>query len=461
MAKIGIISLNLLAILLFKLFFNDEVSVSQKVPESIYAGQIFTIEVEINKGEHEGFAKWQQTLPKGFIAESVETEGATFSFKNQEVKIIWMALPEEDNFTIRYKVKTDKNISGEFNIDGKFSYIQENERKDIEAQTHILSVKPSSEMPEDLALEVMTKTEEITNQETKTKTNEKNEVDENITSTDQIKINRKVTHLTNGRYEVELTIEKGHLKSFGKVEEYLPENFEASAIENNEGFFSFDNRVMKILWMTLPEEEKYTVKYGLESTTNELDSVTIHGVFSYLDDDVSKQLPMAGSRIKNYFTSPEEQQLVEENESTSTEAEEPTEAVIDEDKDAFAEEIKENTDGESKAKEEKELEEITNIPAPETSVAYRVQIAAAKKEVDQQYFIDRHNIRESVNIEFHNTWYKYTIGSFPIYKEARDRRNEIWAEDNKIKDAFVTAYNSGERITVQEALMITKQQWYK
>ena len=58
---------------------------------------------------------------------------------------------------------------------------------------------------------------------------------------------------------------------------------------------------------------------------------------------------------------------------------------------------------------------------------------------------------------YYNTWYKYTIGAFNIYKEARDRRNEIWAEENKIDDAFVTAYNSGERITVQEALMISKQ----
>ena len=48
-----------------------------------------------------------------------------------------------------------------------------------------------------------------------------------------------------------------------------------------------------------------------------------------------------------------------------------------------------------------------------------------------------------------------------ILKEARDKRNQVWAENNKINDAFVTAYNSGERISVQEALMISKQKWFK
>ena len=112
-------------------------------------------------------------------------------------------------------------------------------------------------------------------------------------------------------------------------------------------------------------------------------------------------------------------------------------------------------------KKEEIKKEITSVPAPETNVSYRVQIAAGKKEVKQQYFVQRHGIKENVTIDYHDSWYKYMIGSYGVYKQARDRRNEIWAAENKINDAFVTAYNSGERITVQEALLITKQKWVK
>lgn len=183
------------------------------------------------------------------------------------------------------------------------------------------------------------------------------------------------------------------------------------------------------------------------------------------------QLKLNPSTFDNTFVAPEEIAMEEEIEVEEVEEEEiaeslPPSEVVTEEIEAITEEVIETVDEEIIAEtavdeEEKLKESISNIPAPETSVSYRVQIAAGKKEVQQQYFVDRHKITENVTIEYHNTWYKYTIGSYPIYKEARDKRNMIWEAENKIDDAFVTAYNSGERISVQEALMISKQKWYK
>jgi hypothetical protein len=75
-------------------------------------------------------------------------------------------------------------------------------------------------------------------------------------------------------------------------------------------------------------------------------------------------------------------------------------------------------------------------------------------------YFQKRKIKEPVSTEMLQGWYKYTIGNYSEYIKARDKRNKVWGT-TPIKDAFVTAYNSGQRITVQEALMISNQTWYQ
>ena len=53
----------------------------------------------------------------------------------------------------------------------------------------------------------------------------------------------------------------------------------------------------------------------------------------------------------------------------------------------------------------------------------------------------------------------YMVGNFNEYKEARSHRENI--KQKGCSSAFVVAYNGAKRITVQEALMITSQKWFK
>ncbi|HQW87742.1 MAG TPA: hypothetical protein PLH93_11170, partial [Flavobacteriales bacterium] len=99
------------------------------------------------------------------------------------------------------------------------------------------------------------------------------------------------------------------------------------------------------------------------------------------------------------------------------------------------------------------------IPAPEKGIAYKVQITAAHREVGREYFAGRHRFNEPFSIERHEGWIKYTTGSYSQYREARDKRIALVAAGHELPGPFVTAYNNGERITVQEALMLSSQTW--
>ena len=63
------------------------------------------------------------------------------------------------------------------------------------------------------------------------------------------------------------------------------------------------------------------------------------------------------------------------------------------------------------------------------------------------------------NIERHEGWIKYTTGRYGAYQEARDQRQAYVSGGHNFPGPFVAAYNNGDRITVQEALMLSQQRW--
>jgi hypothetical protein len=81
--------------------------------------------------------------------------------------------------------------------------------------------------------------------------------------------------------------------------------------------------------------------------------------------------------------------------------------------------------------------------------------------VGKAYFVARHKYNGDFQLERHQGWIKYVTGGYTTYKEARDQRVAYLQGGHDFPGPFVTAYNNGERITVQEALMITKQQWFQ
>jgi hypothetical protein len=82
---------------------------------------------------------------------------------------------------------------------------------------------------------------------------------------------------------------------------------------------------------------------------------------------------------------------------------------------------------------------------------------ALQHPVNVAYFVRHFSIKEKIYTEMLEGYTKYTLGKFSDYKSVHDHREAI--KGMGVVGPFVVAYNGGKRITVQEALMITHQQW--
>jgi hypothetical protein len=107
--------------------------------------------------------------------------------------------------------------------------------------------------------------------------------------------------------------------------------------------------------------------------------------------------------------------------------------------------------------DDKGLKNIISAKKVNNRIDYKVQILAGHRIISNKKVSNLYNYKGEYSLESHNGWIKYTVGSNSKYSKARDLRNELNNYD--FPGPFVTAYNYGERISVQEALILTSQNW--
>ncbi|HRF80487.1 MAG TPA: hypothetical protein PL070_10420, partial [Flavobacteriales bacterium] len=78
--------------------------------------------------------------PDGMTATAIETKGASFTFADQKAKFIWMALPSTPTFKVSYTLSADATVSGNQPVQGRFSYIEDNERKTYDLPTSTINL---------------------------------------------------------------------------------------------------------------------------------------------------------------------------------------------------------------------------------------------------------------------------------------------------------------------------------
>jgi hypothetical protein len=451
MLKFLVLFLNLIGFLIFELF-SDEVNVTIKAPENIQAGNSFVVEVTVSKPNLSGFARYQQAFPTGYSVKVIKSNNGDAVFKDQKFKIIWYKIPEDSIFTISYTVFTEPNVTGTLNLNGIFNYIQNNEVKTYNIESKIVTIMPA---PQQVNNNTPVIAEKINASE---KPIAKVDSSAEVKPLQKMDCTRQFSQNSKNEIIVKLTvntIENARGKS-AKIEEKVPVGFNAVNIDGKDGIFSFKNNTVSYIWMNLPTQSSFEISYKLISSVPVNVYPDVSGSISYIENGLSKMNSVQTNELLNT-------PLIVEVKQPEKEAEKPPTVTPK----ATAENIV-TTPKPSQVvvnpvkvvNENKPVQKQIAKTNSESEVLYRIQIAAGHRPVNTSSYFKKFNISEGINTEEHDGWRKYTIGSFNIYKDARDRRVEVW-NTTPIHDAFVSAYNKGKRITVQEALMIANQKWYQ
>jgi len=372
---------------------------------------IHQIEVSVVHSGIDGFGKIEEYVPLGAVIEKGEVENAAFSSIKNKVKFVWMSFPQEKSFVITYYVDLSKAESKDINsLTGKFSYLDNEVSKKVDinfGSGDVLLASKEIEKPN---------SEEAQN----------NEDDNSQEKTDNSSLAEKNTETTP---ESKTEPKDAPEEKIAIVTPVLAAAAVASGDENKESEKENPDESAEITAVSKIEDQP------TESTAKKEES------------SEEKQ--------------DEELAVVEEMNNPVVEKNNEIEEEVSEDKDEIIEEKQVVEEPVVAAKPKVKPARITNPPLVVSGVNYRVQIAAGANVVDATYFKSRHNFESEFKIENHQGWVKYTTGAYAMYKDARDSRESINGQGYNFDGPFVTAYNDGTRITVQEALMISSQKWYK
>jgi hypothetical protein len=434
------------------------ISIKLDIPGKVEAGKEFNVNVVIKKGSLEEFSRFQQELPAGLTASALNSGTADFSFDKQRLRFIWLKLPPQEEISISYKVMVDERLKGQFTIPGEFSYVEKDERKSVTVNSDPITIQPSPSVNANLQVDISEYAKVISAEKAASGTSY------NISC-----IRQKPYKTTTGNeFIVRLLVYKKEMNKFAKIEEQIPEGFEAKSIDSKEGIFTYKDGLVKFVWMSLPPEQAFVVSYRLIPLTSKSTSeISIKGQLSYIDegrniviDIVQKDMDLAGANAQNAEQFLSSTGPVATGASTEivteTLKEEPKpikEVTIT--KEETTKPVTEPESRETTPIQKEQGRRFSDIPPTlslpvQAGIYYRVQLAATHRIVDPLSNYKKYNLDRPVLLEFHDGWYKYSIGSFERYSEAQAYRDML-VTNKRIRGAFVVAYENGKRIEVREA----------
>ena len=365
------------------------------LPGEMYPGQTAIATWSLETGNTGGFARFQIQFPPGMIAESADNGGASFSFEDDRGKFIWIDAPANETIFLKLSLTATSEFNGGM-ITQWFSYISEGTRKDVEFEPHHVSAGTA-------------------------------QVESLLESQSQGRFAIKRTWRQEGPDVGLMTLSiTGHEQGqFLKVQESLGENCKAEPVNDGDASLRdlFEQSILYV-WQQAPAD---SIKLQYRVMAN--------------SPDCWQQISGTGSTVLNGNI------IVTEVSQLSRVS---PEAMVEKKSEIAVQKAAISVKNEAK----KKIDE----PIENSSIHYKVQILASHQRVGASHFSQHYDFKKALLLEEHGEWIKYVTGSFRYYNEARNERETI-SEQHRLPGPFVTAYRDKRRITVQEALLTTKQNW--
>lgn len=248
---------------------------------------------------------------------------------------------------------------------------------------------------------------------------------------------------------VELVVVKPGVNGFTKYFQELPTGFTATNINSEGGEFTYADNGAKIIWITPPSSDQFTMSYKIAVPATASGSLTLGGKFAYVIGNERKTFEVLQQIVpieNGAKESPKEiiKTTSPPTQPTATETKKSPQEVK-----PVAKETKPNPPSEEKPKTEeiKKTTPVVNtkpenkIPATAAAASsagktYRVQIGA----FSQKPKLD--GVTEPSSVLLDNGMTKYFSGNFKTYEEAKKRKAEMI--EKGFTGAFIVSFENGK-----------------
>jgi hypothetical protein len=216
----------------------------------------------------------------------------------------------------------------------------------------------------------------------------------------------------SGEAFVWIEIRKDGTRGFARYSDALPAVWNVRAVQTEGASFSVSEGRIRFVWVDVPDRDTVRIAYAVKAPEGE--TLALMGEYTYIEKNRSMTITLPPDSLRI-----------------------PVTAMTD--------------------------EQRTPVTKPETNpgVTYHVQIGAFKNpKVTASRLKSKYRLSAPVRSDMHNGLHKFFTGNHSEYTMARGVREKLRAEHG-VSDPFVVAYHRGKRITVQEALSITRQKWHQ